>query len=44
MSLFEDGFKKLDVAFGILLSFGHDPNDFDFEKIGGVIYGRRRGT
>jgi hypothetical protein len=27
-----------------IISRGYDPNDFDFEKINGVIYGRRRGA
>ena len=27
-----------------IISRGYDPNDFDFEKINGVIYGRRRHT
>jgi hypothetical protein len=27
-----------------IISRGYDPNDLDFEKINGVIYGRRRGT
>ena len=27
-----------------ILTRGYDPNDFDFEQIDGVIYGRRRGT
>jgi len=27
-----------------IITRGLNPNDFDFEKINGVIYGRRRGT
>ena len=27
-----------------IISRGYDPNDFDFETINGVIYGRRRGA
>jgi hypothetical protein len=27
-----------------IISRGYDPDDFDFEEIDGVIYGRRRGT
>jgi len=27
-----------------IITRGYDPNDFDFEKINGVIYGRRRGA